>query len=339
MVNQFLMPDTLIYYRLLIVESTPGNFASELLFNYSFDGGKTVTSNQFPGLWNDITPPSAFLPDKFIHDSYFFNGHAGFLVGSDGNIIKTTDTGQNWESINSGVVEQLWDIKFINDKIGFVVGDFGRILKTEDGGETWRKTDSGTQENIYSIAFKNEHDGWVGTENGLRYTTDQGETWQGVPLRYIHGLIMNVEFDKSGNGYAYTPAPMGPLTLEGIDEFIPGGYNLLLVNKNEDIAVYDDIAKDISPKTIQLKPNYPNPFNSNTTINYYLPASGSVSLRIYNVQGKLVRTIVDKTQQAGEFSVSWDGLSDRGDFVASGIYFYMLRQGKNVRACKMLFLM
>ena len=75
-----------------------------------------------------------------------------------------------------------------------------------------------------------------------------------------------------------------------------------------------------------LENAYPNPFNPTTTIKYSIASAGRVSLKIYNAAGQLVRTLVDEEQapQPEGFSAAWDGLSDHGQSVASGVYFYKL---------------
>jgi hypothetical protein len=76
----------------------------------------------------------------------------------------------------------------------------------------------------------------------------------------------------------------------------------------------------------RLDNNYPNPFNPATTIKYSIAERGHVSLAIYNAAGQLVRTLVDDEQvpKEGGFSVSWDGTTNTGGPVASGVYFYRL---------------
>jgi parallel beta-helix repeat protein len=83
------------------------------------------------------------------------------------------------------------------------------------------------------------------------------------------------------------------------------------------------------PPTFQLSQNYPNPFNSSTMIWYRLPDVGyqpaEVEMTIYNLLGKLVRTLVKTRQYPGEHKVLWDGKDDSGKEVASGIYFYRMK--------------
>jgi len=81
--------------------------------------------------------------------------------------------------------------------------------------------------------------------------------------------------------------------------------------------------------------NYPNPFNPQTKIEYSLPRAGHVSIKIYNVKGELVRTLVDANQDAGAHVVVWDGTNDHGASVASGVYFYETRTADKVAIQKM----
>ncbi|MFQ6094150.1 MAG: cohesin domain-containing protein, partial [bacterium] len=82
------------------------------------------------------------------------------------------------------------------------------------------------------------------------------------------------------------------------------------------------------PTRFVLSQNYPNPFNPFTTIDYAIPQTSSdysrVLLKIYNLKGQLIRTLVDEEKGPGYFSVMWDGRNSLGEAVSSGIYFYTL---------------
>jgi len=79
------------------------------------------------------------------------------------------------------------------------------------------------------------------------------------------------------------------------------------------------------PTTLELLGARPNPFDASTDIAFRLPAPGRVSVRIYDVSGRLVRTLVDGTRPAGERTVTWDGRTDDGGVAGTGIYFYRFR--------------
>jgi hypothetical protein len=96
------------------------------------------------------------------------------------------------------------------------------------------------------------------------------------------------------------------------------------------------------PVAFELNQNYPNPFNPSTTIKFTLPSIGDgggtlpTSLKIYNVLGEVVRTLVDEPMAPGVHHKVWDGRGDQGSRVASGIYFYRLRSGDFVQTKKMV---
>jgi photosystem II stability/assembly factor-like uncharacterized protein len=343
--SKFLSPDTFFQYEAWLSEPENNEYKTVLDIRVSFDGGYNIQFFQFPDIWNDITPFMPFANPPIVKDYFFINTRTGFLVGRDGNIIKTEDSGQTWNAINSGVIETLWDIGFIDSLLGIVVGDFGRILKTEDCGETWRKVNSGTQENIYSIDFLNDHEYWVGTETGMRFTVDKGETWNSVPLRYQQSLIKHIEFDNNRNGYAFTAnLPQNYLhpTIYGwVDETgarRPNGYNLLLSWKNEGSKVKNPDEGNNLPFTFELKQNYPNPFNNSTRITYESTKQGRVILKIFNLQGQLVKKLVDELQKAGIHYVNWDGRSNSGKEVTSGVYIYSIESDQKIHTKKMLYL-
>jgi hypothetical protein len=83
-----------------------------------------------------------------------------------------------------------------------------------------------------------------------------------------------------------------------------------------------------TPKEFALNQNFPNPFNPETTIKYALAEGSRVELRIYNMVGQVIRTLVSERQNAGRYSIRWDGKDDRGLTVSSGIYFYRLTAEK-----------
>jgi flagellar hook assembly protein FlgD len=74
----------------------------------------------------------------------------------------------------------------------------------------------------------------------------------------------------------------------------------------------------------KLDQNYPNPFNPTTTIRYALPAQSVVSLKVYNILGQEVKTLVNENQISGSYAVQWDGKNNHGAQVSTGIYFYQL---------------
>ena len=98
----------------------------------------------------------------------------------------------------------------------------------------------------------------------------------------------------------------------------------------------EDLKSHFTPKDFNLEQNYPNPFNSKTLINYQLPNSSKVIIKIYNLTGQLVKTLVDQRQTAGYYSINWSGKDDAGRDVASGVYLYSLRAEEFMQIRKMI---
>ncbi len=99
----------------------------------------------------------------------------------------------------------------------------------------------------------------------------------------------------------------------------------------EDITEFNQ-----NPESFKLSQNYPNPFNAGTEIRFQLAARSFVTLSIFNLQGQLVRTLVDEEQAAGSYSVYWDGRDHVGDIVPSAAYIYRLKTNSSVFSKKMI---
>jgi len=121
--------------------------------------------------------------------------------------------------------------------------------------------------------------------------------------------------------------------------------NKMVTRSNASIKVYDfeytvTKTKDQTypPTQTQLFPNYPNPFNSTTTIKFYLPQSGKIKLSVYNVKGQLVKILLAAYLGAGEYTLRWNGTDDQNREVSSGIYFYRLQIGRDETVQRMILL-
>jgi flagellar hook assembly protein FlgD len=88
----------------------------------------------------------------------------------------------------------------------------------------------------------------------------------------------------------------------------------------------------------RLKQNVPNPFNPATTIEYQIPADASdhVTLKVYDMRGAVVNTLVDRVESPGLHSVVWYGRDQTGTLVSSGVYFYRLKAGNFIQSNKMI---
>ena len=92
----------------------------------------------------------------------------------------------------------------------------------------------------------------------------------------------------------------------------------------------------VQPTNFEVSPNYPNPFNPQTTIEFYAPFAAPIKAEIINAAGQYVRTLTDQVFSAGKHALIWNGLDDSGKKAAGGIYFYRIRFGENQHIGKMM---
>ena len=116
----------------------------------------------------------------------------------------------------------------------------------------------------------------------------------------------------------------------------------------DDIAIRPEFATAVSddgreksgdlPFAYSLSQNYPNPFNPVTIIKYHIPENGWVTIKIYNLLGQVITTLIDEHQKAGRYGIKWDGKDDLGKQVTAGIYFYSIKSGSFRQTKKMILL-
>ena len=99
------------------------------------------------------------------------------------------------------------------------------------------------------------------------------------------------------------------------------------VGVREDLETY--------PSSIIIKPNYQNPFNPETNISFFLKQAMDVSIEVYDLRGRLVKSLFDGKKEAGLHSVVWSGVEPNGKALPSGVYFYSISTGQKTVTKKM----
>ena len=137
--------------------------------------------------------------------------------------------------------------------------------------------------------------------------------------------ITNVVIDSSRNRIIADVAHFSTIVLFGESEGIPTGIDEI-------------VSESQIPNEFSLEQNYPNPFNPETKIIYQIPKISRVTIKIYNILGQEVRTLVDKEQTMGKYKVIWDGKNNSGNAVSSGMYIYQLRTKDFINSKRMILL-
>ena len=123
-------------------------------------------------------------------------------------------------------------------------------------------------------------------------------------------------------------------------------YRLAAVDHAGNISDYSDVVNaavlaidvDLIPDVYALHQNYPNPFNPMTTLRYDLPEDAMVTIMIYDIMGRRIKTLVNIDQTAGYRSIHWNATNDLGQSVSAGMYIYTIQAGDFRQTRKMVLL-
>ncbi|MGI0013722.1 MAG: YCF48-related protein [Nitrososphaera sp.] len=243
---------------------------------------------------------------------FFTDSNTGTVVGLSGTILRTTNGGASWSS-QSSEINDFYGVSFFNANIGAVVGN-GIILHTSNGGATWRRQIIGTTLRSVSCPDVTTCIA-VGDGGVIVRTTNAGQTWVADTSGTTNALL----------GVFFTSANTGTVV---------GEFGAILRTSGGMVAVRENPGSKIEPPNqFVLEQNYPNPFNPMTTISFALPKSEFVTLKVYDVNGQEITTLVNEPKAAGDYKVSFDASK-----FSNGVYFYRLQVGSFVQLRKMLLL-
>jgi len=255
---------------------------------------------------------------------YFINNNIGFATTSTW-IRKTINGGESWFVIKNNVSFDISSVYFCNEDSGYVVGgefwfppgnNVGGGIKTKNGGTTWQDM-SGLDHLVTSIVFIAPNLGYCcGYNMDIRKTTNGGVSWLN------DGII-------GGTGLFSIDAS---IPINGTVNVYAAGSGGLILKRTGISSVKPDKVPICNYNLVQ---NYPNPFNPTTTINYQIPELIFVTLKVYDVLGNEIATLVNEEKPAGKYNVEFriDNLE-----LTSGIYFYQLRVGSYIETKKMVLL-
>ncbi|MCL5031513.1 MAG: T9SS type A sorting domain-containing protein [Bacteroidetes bacterium] len=181
--------------------------------------------------------------------------------------------------------------------------------------------------------------GWntidISSSNITNPNTSGNDFFLGVKYDGKDEPLIGLDTVSNGRGWEYNPVNSSWTQLDNYKPPFPATlYIRAVVSEVTGIVEIDNKV----PKNFSLAQNYPNPFNPTTTIQYDLPKSENVKLKVYDILGREVAALVDAYQAAGTYKVQWNGRNDRGESLASGIYLYTFEAGSFKSVKKMIYL-
>lgn len=265
---------------------------------YTTDGGDK---------WIDAHVDSSFTAGFPVIRYSFFDSEYGFACGGivdiAGVIWKTENGGQNWTSEAVGP-EPIQAMHFFDSlNIIGVGGDFeygSGIVTSDDGGRTWDYRSLNVFGIASAVSFRKPQEGWapLGFAQVMIYTTDGGENWSNMNTP-DSSVIYDLQFTDSTHGFAC------------------GEEGTVLKYYPIEVGINNGVTQ--IPLNHTLFQNYPNPFNPATTISYELVKNGHVTLKIYDINGRELKSFAHGFKTTGTHMINFNA-----DGMTSGVYYYKL---------------
>ncbi|MCX6152338.1 MAG: T9SS type A sorting domain-containing protein [Ignavibacteriales bacterium] len=276
---------------------------------------------------NWVAVNDSFLIGAYSRDQFYPIDFPDFNTGYffdtwTSKLFKTINGGRNWASIKYPT-KNIYMLKFYDNNIGIIITDnwpsTDRLFRTTDGGINWKELSIQSKSSHHDLEFLSGYPSrlWFTDFDKLFFSSDTGTTW--TESKLVNGSLggRNIKFTDSNNGW-----------------LLCDNGKIFRTNNNGGVATNIQQNKDENIH-YSISQNYPNPFNPTTKIEYQIPAPGFVELKVYNVLGREVATLVNEEKPAGFYQIEFNASSRSAGF-SSGIYFYELRAGSFRSVKKMI---
>jgi photosystem II stability/assembly factor-like uncharacterized protein len=264
--------------------------------------------------WESVSDPMQVGNDVY---SINVNTNDDIFAGTDAHMFQSTDAGNSWIQIDNGLVVTgvIWSIAFnlsgdvfAGDGGGFFTG-VGSVYRSIDNGNNWSQTMM-TNRSVIAMTTISDSIIYAGTDLGVYVSYDNGNSGEQINSGLTESLIYSLSLDKSGHLFA--------------------GTNNGIFRSTDALTFIDEDHKDL-PLNFTLSQNYPNPFNPSSKISWQSPVGSHQTLKVYDLLGREVATLVDEFRPAGSYEVKFDA-----ENLTSGIYLYKLQVGSNTETRKMV---
>ena len=273
------------------------------------DASGMFLSTNYGNSWTNVGFSNEIIGSIALRNSIVF---AGVTYGNDG-VYRSIDSCKSWLEVMNGVTDNNVLLLAINGSNLYLgTGSKGLFLSTNNGDD-WTNLNNGLTGDVWSIAFKNSNI-FASTGHGVYLSTNDGADWTNVSdgLTNLFALSLIIH-----NNYL----------------FVGCGNNGWVWRRPLSEMITD--VKDIEqlPKEFALNQNYPNPFNPSTKISWQLPIGNLVKLKVYDILGREIVTLVNEYKPMGQYETEFNSAN-----LPSGIYFYRLQAGNFVEIKKMMLL-
>ena len=272
--------------------------------------------------------------------------------------FRSTDNGENWAEVDSGLPTNTHVNAFILVPNGVGVTDifagaYNGLFLSTNNGNSWTSASTGmTNTEIHSLAASGANL-FAGTYKGVFLSTDNGTSWinisTGLPTSEEFTALIAVgtnifagshsgAYLSTDNGSSWGTINTGFTIYHAVRSFFISRANLYAVTSSgiwkrplsEMITSVQELSNNL-PSKFKLEQNYPNPFNPSTKIDFQIPVLSFVEIKVYDLLGREVATLVNEEENPGEYETTFDGSK-----LASGVYFYRMQAGDFIQTKKLL---
>lgn len=266
--------------------------------------GKISRTTNGASTWIQVPPPNS----SSLSNIEFVDVLTGWISDGIGNLHFTSNGGQSW-STQINVINGVKEIKMFDNQHGYIITNFS-LRKTTNSGSVWIDIPLPVSEMLNAMDWTDINNGIIGGQNGYAIKTiNGGQSWQIINTngRFASFTTSGGWINQIFMNHPDTAFAVGGFTNDFIFKYTSSLTNVLTWQNNV-------------PKIYSLQQNYPNPFNPSTTIEFELNSMSNVSLKVYDITGRLVFSIIDGMKfNAGRIKYDFDGSN-----LSSGVYFYSL---------------
>ena len=277
--------------------------------------------NEENGFENSYVNTLKLMPDNWVHVGTAGGGVSRLKYNGVDAVTAASRIISKWSGLAS---DSVFDAYITDDTLRWYATTQGvsthHGLDTKDINNWWiynTYTSNIIDNYVRSIIRDKDGNMWFGTRSGISELSADKSTWQSYTEAdgLVSNNIFDIKIDKDNNFWIATDSGLSKLTITS-SAIAENNYS--------------------QPESFDIHPAYPNPFNMSTTIRFQMYKLSSIKISVYDINGRLVNTILNSNLMPGTYKVNWNGKDSKGEDISSGVYFAVVKSSDFVSTLKLV---